>query len=109
VSLTMSGEYLSKKVSALALPVQEHVVGRALGRVIAHEIGHWVFGPSHTGDGLMVRALDANTLSTGVALPLPEAWSDGAGRLIARSSRCLPGAEQTRDEPPENLRDDIVR
>jgi hypothetical protein len=97
VSLTMFGGYLGKRVSALTPPVQEYVVGRALGRVIAHEIGHWLFGPGHTVDGLMLRALDANTLSTGAALALPNAWTDGAGRLIARTTRCLPGAEQMRD------------
>jgi hypothetical protein len=43
VTDTISGaEYLDRTVSALPGPVHEYLVGRALGRVMAHEIGHWL-------------------------------------------------------------------
>jgi len=105
VSSTFVSERPVKSLSSM----EEYIVGRALGRVIAHEIGHWLFGPSHTSDGLMTRAFDARTLSRPGNMSLPRAWIDDRGRLIARSSRCLPGAEQTRDDRHENPNDDIVR
>ena len=33
--------------------IQLPLLGRGLGRVIAHEIGHWAIGRGHTQDGLM--------------------------------------------------------
>jgi len=105
VNLMFSSERTVKSLS----PKEQDIVGRALGRVIAHEVGHWLFGPSHTDDGLMTRAFDLRTLSLPGVMPLPRAWTDDKGRLIARSTRCLAGAEQTRGVPLENLKSDIVR
>jgi hypothetical protein len=97
VSATFSPQKNVKTLSS----VEEFIVGRALGRVIAHEIGHWLFGPGHTGDGLMTRVFDPRTLSRPGDMPLPRAWTDDKGRLIARASRCLAGGEQTRDDHHE--------
>ena len=87
VSSTFSPQKTVKTLSSM----EEYIVGRALGRVIAHEIGHWLFGPSHTSDGLMTRAFDPRSLSGPGDMTLPRAWTDDKGRLIARASRCLAG------------------
>jgi hypothetical protein len=66
------------------------VVGRALGRVAAHEIGHVVIGSrTHAATGLMRRSFDANDLSSwsshGFSLsPLETAAI--AARLTSRDS-----------------------
>jgi hypothetical protein len=45
------------------LNLREYLVGRVLGRVLAHEIGHYVLGtPLHTPDGLMRPVFPANQL-----------------------------------------------
>jgi hypothetical protein len=40
----------------------EHALGLALGRVIAHEIGHYLLGIEHAPRGLMRAVFDARTL-----------------------------------------------
>jgi hypothetical protein len=40
----------------------EHALGLALGRVIAHEIGHYLLGNEHARSGLMRAVFDARTL-----------------------------------------------
>jgi len=37
----------------LAPRAKDALVARVMGRAVAHEIGHYVFGPSHGADGLM--------------------------------------------------------
>jgi hypothetical protein len=41
------------RVGTLPDHVQAPLLGRAVGRVIAHEVGHWLTGRRHTRDGLM--------------------------------------------------------
>ena len=53
MSLVMSGSYMDKPISELPISTQRHVVGLGLGRVVAHEIGHWLMGSGHTEQGLM--------------------------------------------------------
>lgn len=41
-------------IGTVPLPLREQLVGRALGRVFAHELGHVLIGmPAHARDGLM--------------------------------------------------------
>ena len=40
----------------------EYALGLALGRVIAHEIGHYFLGNEHARSGLMRAVFDARTL-----------------------------------------------
>lgn len=56
--------------------VQIAAMGRALGRVIAHEFGHWLLGRGHELRGLMKAELRAHELLAPQAPPLPRAWTD---------------------------------
>jgi hypothetical protein len=65
------------------------VIGRALGRVIAHEIGHWLFGREHTQAGLMKPSLYPHDLIRPKALALPRGWRVAdAEHLRALHSHC---------------------
>jgi hypothetical protein len=67
------------------------LIGRALGRVLAHEIGHWLRGRGHTTTGLMKAVLRGHELVDATAPPLPREWtSAGAAPLLAVASRCEP-------------------
>jgi hypothetical protein len=69
---------------------RELAVGRALGRVLAHEIGHWLFGREHTPDGLMRASIRHADLVGPIAPALPDAWPSLArGQLQARRA-CAP-------------------
>jgi hypothetical protein len=63
-----------------AAELSTHVAGRALGRVLAHEIGHHLLAlPSHTPDGLMRSAF----LGSELAAPDRRAFLLNA-RLLSR-------------------------
>jgi hypothetical protein len=50
--------------------LQEELMGRALGRAVAHEIGHFVFGSSdHSRSGLMRPTYRVNQLIGGPDQP----------------------------------------
>ena len=49
------------RFSAWPIAARERFLSRALGRVIAHEIGHYLLGPRHSS-GLMRRAFSAADL-----------------------------------------------
>jgi hypothetical protein len=51
--------------------IQMLLLGRGLGRVVAHEIGHWVLGRGHTRDGLMQASFDISELLERTAPTLP--------------------------------------
>jgi hypothetical protein len=60
-------------------------VGRGLGRVLAHEIGHWLFGSEHSASGLMRASIERRALVGLTAPALPAAWPSLArDRLHAR-------------------------
>jgi len=70
---------------------QELALGRALGRVLAHEIGHWLFGRGHTPDGLMRASIARPDLVGPIAPALPAAWPSSArDQLLARRASALP-------------------
>jgi hypothetical protein len=68
----------SKSVPTLPRKTQMDLLGRGLGRVIAHEIGHWLMGRGHTRAGLMKASLNAQDLIEWAAPPLPRGWTAGA-------------------------------
>ena len=67
----------SKSVATLPRKIQMDLLGRGLGRVIAHEIGHWLMGRAHMRGGLMKASLNAQDLIEWAALPLPRGWTAG--------------------------------
>ena len=71
MSLVMSGSYMDKPISQLPLSTQGHVVGLGLGRVVAHEIGHWLMGSGHTEEGLMRPESMSSTWSDRTPLSYP--------------------------------------
>lgn len=62
-------------ISVLAELARHRALGRGLGRVIAHEIGHWLMGRGHVDSGLMKARFRAQDL-VDVRLPdLPPFWT----------------------------------
>jgi hypothetical protein len=59
-------------------PVQIRVLGRALGRIIAHEFGHWLLGEGHEPEGLMKATLQPQELMSVEPPRLPAAWIDSS-------------------------------
>ena len=81
------------RVRDLPPVARERVIGRALGRVVAHEIGHWLFGRDHAVDGLMRAAIQRPALVAADPPPLPPAWPSSArARLRAHRPCPLPPA-----------------
>jgi hypothetical protein len=65
------------------------LTGRALGRVIAHEVGHWLLGSGHASDGLMKPRLGGFDLVDALPPRLPRRWSvAGEARPLITASRC---------------------
>lgn len=81
--------YFGKPVRSFPAHAQEYLAGRALGRVLAHEIGHWLFGRAHTRDGLMRVGLTGDELISPRVPALPADWTaPGNDRPLANSSHC---------------------
>jgi hypothetical protein len=74
-SLVMSGSYLQKPISELPNLAQTCLLGRGLGRVVAHEIGHWLMGRGHSRDGLMRPSLSGHALIESNEPRLPRTWT----------------------------------
>jgi hypothetical protein len=90
-SLVMGSSYLNKPVAKLPDFLQQVLLGRGLGRVLAHELGHWLVGRGHMQEGLMRPAFGDRDLVEWHSPRLPRAWTAaGAGALMARFSRCEP-------------------
>jgi hypothetical protein len=64
-------KYIDKPVVDLATGLHQQLLGRALGRVASHEVGHWLLGPEHTSSGLMAATLGHHLLREGSELDLP--------------------------------------
>ena len=52
-SLVMSGSQFDRPIPTLPLVNRLAMVGRGLGRVVAHELGHWLAGRGHVPFGVM--------------------------------------------------------
>ena len=90
-SLVMGSSYLNKPVAKLPYFLQWLLLGRGLGRVLAHELGHWLVGRGHMQEGLMRPTFGDRDLVEWNSPRLPPAWTAaGAGVLMARFSRCEP-------------------
>jgi hypothetical protein len=88
-SLVMSGSYFDKPISVLPGLAQVHLLGLGLGRVVAHEIGHWLMGRGHTKEGLMRPAFGVRDVIGSEVPPLPRTWTAaGSEPLLALSTRC---------------------
>jgi hypothetical protein len=90
-SLVMGSSYLNTPVAKLPDFLQQVLLGRGLGRVLAHELGHWLVGRGHMQEGLMRPTFGDRDLVEWNSPRLPPAWTAaGAGVLMARFSRCEP-------------------
>jgi hypothetical protein len=76
-AVVMEGVLGDKRVPNLPRRNQMDLLGRGLGRVIAHEIGHWRMGRAHMRRGLMKASLNAQDLIDWAAPPLPRGWTAG--------------------------------
>ena len=84
-SVVMRGVYRDTPVPDLPRRAQTDLLGRGLGRVIAHEIGHWRMGREHARRGLMKESLNPQELIDWVAASLPRGWTAGeCGELRER-------------------------
>jgi hypothetical protein len=73
----------------------EERTGTLLGRVLAHEIGHYLLGPGHTETGLMRAQFEFRDLWTDQ--PVEYTLTDDAPEFESSSSRVLP--LRSRDVP----------
>jgi hypothetical protein len=89
-SLVMKSSYAGRRVVDLPSQLREHIVGRALGRVIAHEIGHWFGGPSHTSEGLMMPGVSGDALVDRHSPALSRGW---IGAALSRRPAGSPGCQ----------------
>ena len=88
-SVVMSGEHMGKPVRELPTITQARLLGCGLGRVVAHEIGHWLMGRGHTKAGLMRASFDARDVLDPQLARLPDEWTAAGSRLrLALSSPC---------------------
>ncbi len=71
------------------------LIGRATGRVLAHEIGHWLWGTRHASEGLMKAALRSGDLVDSRPPSLPRDWAGELepGAWLARASGCRSGPD----------------
>lgn len=74
-SLVMAGSHFGRPVEKLPAVTQWQLLGRGLGRVVAHELGHWVAGRGHVHAGLMKPGFTGPDLIQQVAPPLPPGWT----------------------------------
>jgi len=88
--LVMGGSYMDQPVGKLPTFIQRVLLGRGLGRVVAHELGHWLGGRGHVEQGLMKPMFDDRDLVERDTPRLPRTWTAAAGLLEARFSRCEP-------------------
>jgi hypothetical protein len=88
-SLVMHGSYMDRPIPQLPDFARDRVLGLALGRVVAHEVGHWVMGRGHTGDGLMKPSFTARDVLQSHTAQLPRAWTAAGSELrLLLSSGC---------------------
>jgi hypothetical protein len=69
---------------------RDAVIGRALGRVAAHEIGHWLFGRAHAPEGLMRASIRRRDLVSLEPPALPDGWPATARHHFLVRRGCAP-------------------
>jgi hypothetical protein len=74
-SLVLPGSYLERPISSLPGLAQSHLLGLGLGRVVAHEIGHWLMGRGHMRQGLMRSSFNVRDLIGSNIPQLPRTWT----------------------------------
>ena len=90
-SMVMGGIYISRPITGFPDFLQRMLLGRGLGRVVAHELRHWLFGRGHLRDSLMKPSFDHRDLvqSIGPGLPSVRSANEG-GVAMTRFWRCDP-------------------
>ena len=88
--LVMRESFAGRPVTALTQDWRRRLIGRALGRVIAHEIGHWLWGASHARDGLMGAGLSGSALIDQRAPALPRgSIGEAAMQRLTGATGCV--------------------
>ena len=89
--LVMKGSQFDRPIPRLPSANQLELLGRGLGRVVAHELGHWLGGRGHMPFGVMKPGFQTSDLVDSIMPVLPPAWRALLGGAVqARSSRCEP-------------------
>lgn len=73
-SLIRRAAHLDIPMRAMPTFAQHIMLGRGLGRVMAHEIGHWLMGRGHVGVGLMKPRFGALDLVDFRPPEIPKDW-----------------------------------
>jgi hypothetical protein len=90
-ALVHRGSQIDLLITALPEFRKSHLLGRGLGRVIAHEIGHWLMGRGHVEAGLMKARFGAQDLVEFRSPHLPKAWlAASADPRASSASACTP-------------------
>jgi len=99
--LVMAGSQFDRPIPTLPLVNRLAMVGRGLGRVVAHELGHWFAGRAHVQVGVMKAGFDTRDLVESITPLLPPAWRALFGRAASvRSPRCEPAPGPKGPMPP---------
>ena len=89
-ALVRNATLFDKPIATLPEPVQLPLLGHALGRVVAHELGHWTVGRTHSLTGLMRERFGPSELLDPTTPRLPRAWTSAAmDGLLTGSPRCV--------------------
>jgi hypothetical protein len=95
-TLARRATMMNLRVSTLPEQLQAPILSRAIGRVLAHEIGHWFTGRGHTREGLMTATFRERDLVDFWSPQLPRDWrvkaQSGCSSVLtlAASARGLP-------------------
>jgi hypothetical protein len=87
-TLARRATMLNLRVATLPEQVQAPLLGRAIGRVLAHELGHWLAGREHTKDGLMSASFRERDLVDFWPPQLPREWTARGSARLRGFSEC---------------------
>jgi hypothetical protein len=77
--LVMAGSQFDRPIPTLPLVNRLAMVGRGLGRVMAHELGHWFAGRAHGRFGVMKAGFGTRDLVDSITPLLPPSWEPAPG------------------------------
>lgn len=87
VGLVTAGPVMGLDLSAWPVALREQIIGRALGRALAHEIGHFVLrSPHHSDSGLMRPEYRASALTDPMRNGLGLTWVERTRLQIVRAA-----------------------